>query len=136
MILAVWAQAVSPLHELGHVIFGWLSFNPTIITGWNSAASMRDGFFVAIGGYTTQIMAPVLLLYFLRRQWWFYPIVILNTTAALYSLQYQGDFPTNATGALLIWWLCGVLSYILTVYIGLNACLSTQRRPSCNQHSS
>ena len=131
MILELWAQAVSPLHELGHVIFGWLSFNPTIITGWNSAASMRDGFIVGIGGYITQILAPVLLLHFLRRQWWLYPLVIFNTTAALYSLQYQGDFPTNATGALLIWWLCGIMAYILTLYIGINAHLAIPDKPSC-----
>jgi len=139
-ILGVWAQLLSPVHELGHVIFGWLSFNPTIITGWNSAASMRPGFMVQIGGYLFEFIAFTLLVYALRRRWWVYPVSLFSITSVLYSLQAQGDFPGPATGPMLIWWLAGVLSYVLIAYIGCLQLVSEDRairhKPSCIQRCS
>jgi len=123
-ILGVWAQIISPIHELGHVIFGWLSFNPTIITGWASAASMRSGFFVQIGGYLFEFIAFVLLVYALRYKWWVYPIGLISITAVLYSLSAQADFPLPATGPMLIWWLSGILSYVLIIWIALQSFIS------------
>jgi len=51
----------SPVHELGHVVFGWLSFNPTIILGWGMSGSMFDTWPVKMGGTIFELLFFVFL---------------------------------------------------------------------------
>ena len=114
-ILIVWGFIQAPIHEIGHMIFGWLSFNPTCIIGWTEAAVTRDGFIVGIGGYITSFMAAPLFAWKLRRHWWAYAVAAIQVASTFYYLPYQADFvqgTTEAAGAMVVWSLCGVLSVV------------------------
>jgi hypothetical protein len=115
-IIRIWSLATAPIHELGHVIFGWLSLNPAMITGWNETTAMRYGFFIQIGGYLFDAIFPALISYRFRK----YPIIHIFTTfhvvTMFYSIQYQGDFKTNTTGPMIIWVLGGVLALVVILY--------------------
>jgi hypothetical protein len=116
-LLELWGRITAPIHELGHVIFGWLSFNPTSIVAWNYVASNRYGFTVQIGGYLFEAIVGAVLAWKLRRYLWVYPVAIIQVSSMLYCINYQGDFiDSTAPGAMLIWRLSGVLAYIVILY--------------------
>jgi hypothetical protein len=116
-VLELWGRLTAPIHELGHVIFGWLSFNPTIIIGWNYVASNRYGFTVQIGGYLFEAIVGAVLAWKLRRYLWVYPVAIIQVSSMLHCINYQEDFiDSTAPGAMLIWRLSGVLAYIVILY--------------------
>jgi hypothetical protein len=134
-IIRIWSLATAPIHEMGHVIFGWLSFNPAMITGWNETTAMRYGFFIQIGGYLFDAILPAVLSYRFRR----YPIIHIFTAfhvvSMFFSIQYQGDFKTNTTGPMIIWVLGGVLALVVILYSlidGLYNNVNERRATSCN----
>ena len=91
-------QIWAPLHELGHVVFGWLSFNPTIIAGWALCYQARDGFIGSIGGAVGGFLGVVAIseLYLrvkpIRRLW---PVALFMWLVDFTALPFviQGDFP-------------------------------------------
>jgi hypothetical protein len=86
----VWA----PFHEAGHILFGWISLNPTIPTGWNEVRSINDTFFMSIGGgfgeFAGIAIVSVMLLPY-PRFWW---ISLVMWGASLLSIPaiVAGDF--------------------------------------------
>ena len=115
-IIRIWSLATAPIHEIGHVIFGWLSFNPAMITSWNETTALRYGFFIQIGGYLFDAILPALLSYRFRK----YPFIHIFTSfhiiSMFYCLPYQDDFKINTTGPMLIWVLGGVLALVVILY--------------------
>lgn len=115
-IIRIWSLATAPIHELGHVIFGWLSFNPAMITSWNETTALRYGFFIQIGGYLFDAILPAILSYRFRRHPWVHALTTFHVVSMFYSIQYQGDFPRPAPGPMLIWVLGGILSLVVILY--------------------
>jgi hypothetical protein len=115
-IIRIWSLVTAPIHELGHMIFGWLSFNPAMITSWNETTAMRYGFMIQIGGYLFDAIFPALLSYRFRRHPWVHAFTTFHVVTMFYSIPYQGDFKTNTTGPMLIWVLGGILSLVVILY--------------------
>jgi hypothetical protein len=115
-VLGIYGELTAPIHELGHVIFGWLTLNPTVIAGWNLAMSSREGFIMSLGGYLFEIIFGAGLVFFLRRYKFVYAVGIFHIASALYATSYQGDFPDGSGelfAARIIWSLAGVIGYIV-----------------------
>ena len=115
-IIRIWSLATAPIHELGHVIFGWLSFNPAIITGWAETTALRYGFFIQIGGYLFDAILPALISYRFRRHTIIHIFTSFHVVTMFYCIPYQGDFPEPATGPMIIWVLGGILSLVVILY--------------------
>ena len=115
-VLGIYGELTAPIHELGHVIFGWLTLNPTVIAGWNLAAASRDGFIMSLGGYLFEIIFGAGLVFCLRRYKFVYAVGIIHIASALYATSYQGDFPDGSGelfAARIIWSLAGVIGFIV-----------------------
>ena len=84
----------SPVHELGHVVFGWLSFNPTIIVSWGMSGSMFDTWPVSMGGTIFELMFFVFLTELSLRKFhigwaWLYTIPLC--LVVILSMGFQSD---------------------------------------------
>lgn len=134
--LRLWGIATAPIHEIGHVIFGWISLNPAMIVEWNRVVAIRYGFTIQIGGYLFESIFAAGLSYRFRRKLWIHPITIWHVTSMFYGLTWQSDFPWPAVGPLLIWRLAGVLAYVIIVYSAISGGLAIFDRPPSNQHGS
>ncbi len=84
---------------------------------------MRDEAFVRIGGYLFEAILPVMIAWKFRKHLWVHIVAAFSVTSMLYCLQFQDDFTVNAAGPMLIWWLAGILSYVMLLYISINALL-------------
>jgi hypothetical protein len=120
--LAYWT--ISPIHELGHVVFGWLSFNPTFITGWAEASTLRDEFIVSVGGVLGEELFLVwiseMLAWKARKKatWW----AVVATLAIIIwggipggggDIQYDQHFP----GSTNLGWAIYYLGFIAAIIV-------------------
>jgi hypothetical protein len=123
-VLSVYGEITAPIHELGHMLFGWLTLNPTKIASWNSAHASRDGFIMSLGGYLFEIIFGAGLVFLLRRQKFVYAVGLIQIAAALYATSYQGDFPDGSgelLAARIIWTISGIIGFIVILYSALLA---------------
>ena len=118
--LRIWGIIFAPIHELGHIVFGWLSFNPTIPVAWNEVASMRDGFIQSLGGVAGAFIFPVLLLYRFRAKKWLYIPVAIHILETFWSIRFQIDLqPFRALEAvgIMLWVVIGAAAVV--AYVGI-----------------
>jgi len=123
-VMGIYGAITAPIHELGHVIFGWLTLNPTSIAGWNLASASRDGFIMSLGGYLFEIIFGAALVWFLRRNWFAYPVGTVQIAAALYATSYQADFPEGSDqhlAAQIIWLIATVAAFVIMFMAFLKA---------------
>jgi len=100
----------APVHELGHVIFGWLSFNPTVILGWALARSYRDGFMVAFGGVFTELVFFAGMSEWLgRKSLAIYPWCLSLAAIVMMSIPFQTDQYGYEPLMPILWYITGVL---------------------------
>jgi hypothetical protein len=63
------AMLWSPLHELGHVVFGWLTLNPAFVTGWTETSSLFPfNYLMKIGGGMGEFIG-IALIYMAMLKW-------------------------------------------------------------------
>lgn len=151
MLLAVLAHIgwffTSPIHELGHVIFGFLSFNPTRIIGWGLSRPDHEGFIMAVGGYLLEIAAAGVLGEIFNRKAkkaWFISMLVL--VYAFWSLAWQTDVLESDWGkiglvaAQVLWYGFALTTGIFMVYRRCRCQIRTDpqpcRKPACGNPTS
>lgn len=108
----------TPIHEIGHFIFGWLSFNPTIIVAWDEVGVMRDGWVVSFGGMFTEIVFFFLVAYFIgKRTRFIYPWTIAMTGISLLSIWFQTDQEGHGALMPLLWYISGIASIVWQIFL-------------------
>jgi hypothetical protein len=102
---------LAPIHELGHVVFGWLSLNPTKIVAWNKASALRDGWFMSLGGMVFEFLAVFLIAYFVgKKTKYIYLYTIAFTMVILAACNFQSDRNGYGPLMLVIWYIIGFAS--------------------------
>jgi len=119
-VLRIWGEWFAPIHELGHVIFGWLSFNPTFIQKWDQSGSVRTGFMMSLGGYLFEIIVGAALAYMLRKHKWIYPVAMIQVASALYATRYRSDLAGSRV-AEAIWYLSGFVAFMVILISAIKA---------------
>jgi len=110
----------APIHELGHVIFGWLTLNPTFIISWNQAESMivTHPWLMLFGGVFTELVFYWLVAFFVGKKTRFiYPWTLALTLINLMSIWFQTD--QDGYGPLMpaLWYATGVISIVWQIYL-------------------
>jgi hypothetical protein len=111
---------LAPFHEIGHVVFGWITLNPTVIIKWNMVSASRDSIFMSMGGYIGEFAAVIALAEILDRKawkawpWCVTPLFVMSWRSIAWQEDVTGFGDRNM--AYLIWYLCGALAAVILVW--------------------
>lgn len=109
----------TPMHEIGHIIFGWLSLNPTFPGGWDYVYSMRDGLIGTLGGSWGEYLTYLVLVETVGRRWtwtnmyWAAGIIYTLFTAMFYV---GVDFASHEELKRTILTISGILALAVVLY--------------------